>query len=120
MFSDDEREALARYEAWHEGYVARIDGKPATAGPAHPNAPSRARRTVQGEPPEADADPDTAFELGRVSGYDEAMREVQGDPTDAQVEAALQALGHARSGVTAPVMRAVLRAAAATQEGENR
>lgn len=39
-------------------------------------------------------------------------RSVQGEPTDAQVEAALQALGHARSAVTAPVMRAALRAAA--------
>lgn len=38
--------------------------------------------------PEVDADPDTAFELGRVSGYDEAMREVaQREPSDAMVRA---------------------------------
>lgn len=28
------------------------------------------------QPPEAEADADTAFELGRVAGYDEAMREM--------------------------------------------
>lgn len=35
------------------------------------------------EPSESDADSDTAFELGRVAGYDEAMREVTGrEPSD--------------------------------------
>lgn len=29
------------------------------------------------QPPEAEADGDTAFELGRVAGYDEARREMQ-------------------------------------------
>lgn len=37
--------------------------------------------------------------------------EPQAEPSDAQVEAALQALGHSRSGVTPPNMRAALRAA---------
>lgn len=39
-------------------------------------------QSTEGEPPEVDADPDEAFELGRVAGYDEAMREVadQGKP----------------------------------------
>lgn len=36
------------------------------------------------EPTEVDADPDTAFELGRVAGYDDAMREVHGEPSDAR------------------------------------
>lgn len=40
---------------------------------------------VWAEPQEVDADPDTAFELGRVAGYDEAMREVQAEPTEAQL-----------------------------------
>ncbi len=29
------------------------------------------------QPPEVEADADTAFELGRVAGYDEAMREIR-------------------------------------------
>lgn len=46
-------------------------------------------------------------------------REPQAEPSDEQVEAALQALGHARSGVTPPNMRAALRAAGVIgQEGE--
>lgn len=40
-----------------------------------------------------------------------AERGTQGEPSDARVEAALQALGHARSAVTTPLMRAALRAA---------
>ena len=39
--------AVARYEAWHEGYAARIDGRKVTDGPANPHAPSRARRNVE-------------------------------------------------------------------------
>lgn len=42
------------------------------------------------------------------------------EPSDAQVEAALQALGHSRSGVTPPAMRAALRAASSVTKGENR
>lgn len=39
--------------------------------------------------PEVDADPDTAFELGRIAGYDEAMREAsQGEPSDAEHQVA--------------------------------
>ncbi len=38
--------AVARADAWHEGYAARIDGVPATAGPLSPDSPSRARRRV--------------------------------------------------------------------------
>lgn len=53
-----------------------------------------------------------AFVSGAEWERDNApFSEPQGEPSDAQVEAALQALGHARSGVTTPLMRAALRAA---------
>ena len=93
--TDDEREALIRYEAWHEGYAARIDGKSASEGPGHPLARSRSRRT------------------------DTATR--QGEPTDAQVRAAWDALGPRRTvHLEYEDLQVALRAAAATQEGENR
>lgn len=38
-------------------------------------------------PPEVDADPDIAFDLGRVAGYDEAMREKTTGPTPLRIYA---------------------------------
>lgn len=69
--------------------------------------------------PEVESDADTAFELGRVAGYDEAMREMRrvrgGEPSDAQVLAALKAWGeHRHLNIPATIMtsmRAALRAA---------
>lgn len=46
----------------------------------------------QGTPPESVADSDTAFELGWVAGWDEAMREVQGWLSEVQANA--WRLGH--------------------------
>lgn len=53
---------------------------------------------------------------GFQDGADSVRRTVQGEPTDAQVRAALEALGHSGSGVTPLRMRAALRAAAATPD----
>lgn len=50
--------------------------------------------------------------LEMLAGF---RRPVQGEPTDAQVTAAKEALGHSGSGVTSLMMRCALRAAAATQ-----
>lgn len=43
-------------------------------------------------PPERDATPDEAFDLGRIAGYDEAMREVS--PRVVSTVAELDALPH--------------------------
>lgn len=127
--TDDEREALVRYEAWHEGYAARMDGKSVTEGPSHPNAPSRARRpdtALRQSAPANVTHPEKAYIPGgtmSVSG--------QGEPTDAQVQAAAREYHERGNGegsfdriaehIRASLvfrMRAALRAAAATQTGE--
>ncbi|MGX1932061.1 hypothetical protein [Microbacterium resistens] len=82
----------------------------------------RERRTVQGEPI---ADWDRVHDRPAdiyTPPEDLVPRpspEPQGEPSDAQVEAALRSMGHSGSGVTKPVMRAALRAAA-DAEGGNR
>lgn len=81
---------------------------------------------VQGEPSESVADSDTAFELGRVAGYDEAMREVQGEPSDATAEER-EAVRRIQSWLDSNPhlgdkfksdLRLTLRAAAAAEGGE--
>lgn len=85
------------------------------------------RRTVQGEPANA-TEPDVA-----LHSPDEMQHNVQGEPSDAQVDAAIRAFHEATLGapddgfLTSERLermrdpwRAALRAAAATQEGEDR
>lgn len=85
MSDNNEREALAGvlYDAWdkEEGNSIPYLSSEARQSLADAILAAGFRRAPieDAEPPEADATPDEAFELGRVAGYDEAMREVAED-----------------------------------------
>lgn len=82
--------SVVRYNAWTDGSTQAVYSDGST-GPV-------VKRIVpepQAEPTERDATPDEAFELGRVAGYDEAMRETaQAEPTDARQEVAAILVGN--------------------------
>lgn len=94
---DAMRDVLQRVlDETRDSCTAQGDPSNATQTPVqlHPD-PANATEVAREEPTEVDATPDEAWELGRIAGYDEAMREVctpQGEPTAAQVRAAAVAI----------------------------